>query len=285
MGLQCRGFVVDSSNIRGNYTVAKKQSRKELLKSEDAFVSAAQATALWAQENKPALSGGALLLLVLAVGAWGSVEYCRGQNERAAELFQATTLIQQASIAQAGEEGSVSGGAAADTMVFANEAEKDKAVLAKLQEVATVGPHTGTGTVARFYAAGLEEKLGRLDAAEGAFVALMKDLRPRDTLYFLAAERAAYLQEQSGRVDAAISTYDELLLGDARFYRDHALYHQARLYQAKGDLEKAENLFSRVEKNFPDSAVKEEVRERLAALKLASKKKIQPAPTKATQEP
>ena len=54
--------------------MAKKISRKELLKKDDAFIAAAGQSAKWAQDNKVKIIVASVIGVVLIVSVWGLFE-------------------------------------------------------------------------------------------------------------------------------------------------------------------------------------------------------------------
>jgi tetratricopeptide (TPR) repeat protein len=105
-----------------------------------------------------------------------------------------------------------------------------------------------------------------MDKAEKGFGELADNLSSSDSLQFLAVERAAYLQEARGDIDAALRTWSKVVNVDGGFYKDYALFHQARLYLHLNDQSRARKLLERIEEKYPTSPVIEKVHERLALL-------------------
>lgn len=240
-----------------------KKTRKELLKKEDAFQAAAGQSAAWLAENKALAIWSSVGVLAIIAAIWGGAEYLRVRNIDASTLLEAAFELQAAQVIVETEETKADPTASMPT--FASEADRDAAVVAKLEEAMRAAGGSGVGDLARFAIAGIKEKSGDVDGARAIFAELVDGLSAGDSLYFVAVERLAYIQEAKGELDAAITTLSRLSGAD-RFYADFAAYHQARLYQIKGDTERAKNLLERVKKEYPESAIKDEVQKRLEKL-------------------
>ncbi|MBI3179795.1 MAG: tetratricopeptide repeat protein [Deltaproteobacteria bacterium] len=240
-----------------------KITRKELLKKDDAFLAAAKGGARWIGTHR-----GQVVLAVIAAAAvilstWGVVQYIAERDSEASWLFAKALATLEGTV---GEASPALDDDRPARPHFASDQEKWAAARAQFQEVIDRAGTSGVSKLALFYAADLDEKLGKQEEAMQAFLRLVGELSPRDSLLFLAVERAALLQEAKGDVDAALNTLARLSNVEGSFYRDMATYHQARLYLAKGEVERARNLFTHIEKEFPNSSVIEKVREQLAAL-------------------
>jgi tetratricopeptide (TPR) repeat protein len=90
-------------------------------------------------------------------------------------------------------------------------------------------------------------------------------------LRFLAREGLGYGYERQGRLDDAQRVLSKLG-DDARdmqgFYKDRALYHQARLAELRGNPVDAAKLYKEVLEKSPTTSLREEITNRLASLEL-----------------
>ncbi|MEZ4273498.1 MAG: tetratricopeptide repeat protein [Myxococcota bacterium] len=247
-----------------------KKSRKELLKQDDAFIQAANQSAVWFHENRRLMVAMAIVGFVLIAGIWGGVEYMRVRDTRASDLFNDAMETMEAQIVAGSEEPDApKADPSADPPTFSDEAARNKAALAGFEKVIDEGGRSGVTQLARFYVSDLHQRLGELDKARTGFASLVDTLSSKDSLYFLAVERTAYLFEQAKNYDDAIGVLQRLVKDgdkDAYFFADYAWFHQARLYQAKGDDVRAKALLEKVAADFPDSGVTAAVKERLALL-------------------
>lgn len=239
--------------------MAKKKTRKELLKEEDAFLNAANRSVAWAKQNSTAVIAGVIAVVVLLTAIWGGAEFLRQRDlEASGELERAYALIDAEVIP---EDSDTPADPSADPPTFPSDEAKRDAVIAQLQATIDEAGSSGVADMARFYLGDTLQKAEKYDDARAQFERLVRDLSRRDPLFFLAVERAAYLQERAGEPDAALQTLGKLA-GSESFYGDYASYHQARIYLAKGDEATARKLLETLEKK-EDSLVKDEAKEQL----------------------
>jgi tetratricopeptide (TPR) repeat protein len=88
-------------------------------------------------------------------------------------------------------------------------------------------------------------------------------------LRFLAREGLAYAFEETKQTDKAIEAFGALAeeaKSSGNFLRDRALYNKARLLEQKGTLKDAEKIYRDILAELPQSALKDEINDRLAVL-------------------
>ena len=241
--------------------MAKKISRKELLKKDDAFIAAAGQSVQWAQTNRQMIIGASVAGAVLILAVWGSFEYLKMKDKAASEEFQKALSVMESQVI-APEDVAED----AEGQTYATDKAKWEAALKAFEKVQEVGGSSGVGQLARFYAGSLQAKLGNKEVALEIYGALAQSLSPDDELYFLAKERQAYLYEALGQHDKALDSFSELARGKTAFYEDYAGLQQARLLLAKGETDKARNILERLQKDFPDSSLKEDIERRLKTM-------------------
>ncbi len=241
-----------------------KISRKELLKKEDAFIAAAGQGAVWVAANRRQVLVGAALVIAVIVGTWAVVETMHSRNQSASLEFQRGLELLGGQVLPEGSE--TPADPTADPPTFASEKEQREAARAQFEKAVDIAGSKGVGALARFFVADLAERLGDAQAAEQGFVALTESLAPSESLYFLAVERAAYLREARGDQAGAQKLLDQLVRREGGFYRDFAIFHQARLWAASGEVDRARKALERVGEEFPTSPVAEVAKDRLAAL-------------------
>ncbi|MEE8410402.1 MAG: tetratricopeptide repeat protein [Myxococcota bacterium] len=248
-----------------------KLSRKQLLKKDDAFLSAASQSAKWLGSHRMQVIAGSIATVAAILAIWGAVEYTRARDIKASALFEQGLELLEADVLLQGsnrlpEDSADTAEPTADPPTFADDNAKWTAARDQFQRVVDEGGGSGVVTLARFLLADLYEKLEDVEAAEREFGVLVDELGSGDTLSFLAVERAAYLHESRGDPDGALRLLSKLVNVEQGFYNDHATYHQARIYLAKGETDRARNLLERIQKDFPESSVLARVRNRLAEL-------------------
>ncbi len=260
--------------------MSDKKSRKELLKQQDAFVTAAADSAAWLKGHRALVLLSVVGLLVVSVGLWSIVEYFDSRDRKASLLYSQALEVGDAEVTANPLAPSE---AKPGVQTFASKEEKLKAERDAFAKVVAAAPGSGVANLARFYVADLDSKVGEADKALASFEELAGKLSADDNLYFLAIERAAYLREQKGDLDGAIAAWQHLAGGGKRFYADHALYNLARLYNVKGDVPKARELLGRFEKEFTSSSLREDAEQLYAAVGREPKPASTAAP--AGQEP
>jgi tetratricopeptide (TPR) repeat protein len=82
----------------------------------------------------------------------------------------------------------------------------------------------------------------------------------------LAKEGVGLSLEAQGKLDEALTAYTQLEPSSGDFYKDRAMYAQARIYQKKGDKEKAKSIYQQILTKQPQTLLKDEIQTRLASL-------------------
>lgn len=257
----------------------KKQSRKELLKEEDAFIEAANKSVDWATENRGLVVGGLLAMFVIIAAALGASTML---HAKAADTSMALAEALEVYNAELVSEGEAKPDG--DPPTFATEKARAEA---SLEAFAPLRSMDGIGAMASFYHADLQEQLNNDEAARTEFDALLAAIPASDPVYFLAVERKAFAQERSGDIDGALETWAKLAGGNA-FYADRAAFNRARLLEKQGDTEQARELYEAFLDSYPESTLAEDVRIRSAALaegSASAKEDQAPAPAQKAEAP
>lgn len=148
--------------------------------------------------------------------------------------------------------------------------EATLAVLSKMNGGADVTQNS------RIIKAGLLYDLGRYDEAINEYKHFLADADD-DALKFVAREGIGYAQEakalaeqdqakRTAALDQALKTYEQLQPDEKGFYRDVALYHQARIKALKGERDAAIALYKQVIEKIPNTPLRGEINNRLAVL-------------------
>ncbi|MBM3724616.1 MAG: tetratricopeptide repeat protein [Acidobacteria bacterium] len=154
-------------------------------------------------------------VLVVAVGGWW---FMSSQREaRRADLVSAIKPLD----AQVSATGSA-------PLAYPTQAEKDKAVLAGLEEVAKKHAGSEEGTMANYLLATQAVSAGRNDEAERRFKAVVSD--GHDSTVSLAKFALAQLYASQGKTDQAAATYKELAASPSVFVsKEQATYALAKM--------------------------------------------------------
>jgi tetratricopeptide (TPR) repeat protein len=132
--------------------------------------------------------------------------------------------------------------------VFKTAEERTDAALAAYKKAAADHAGTATALLARLGEAG--EYLDKQDwphALEGFSAVASSTLAAADPdVKGRALEGLGFAKEGKGDLDGALATFKELEGIDARGFKELGLYHQGRIYLAKGDKDKAKDFLKQV---------------------------------------
>lgn len=224
--------------------------------------------------------GGGLIVLT----AWSAYSAYRAKQEEAAtKLYGEATEILRAQIvpvAEAPKEGEPSlppqppedDAAPSYTTVKA----RGEAALAKLGGLGRSYGGTGVAKEARLLEAGILYDLERFDEA----IALLKKFgekagtghavyAAREMLGYAVEAKALTQKDAAARESGlaeALAFYEKIQPSENGFYRDHALFHQARIKATRGDKAGAIALYKQILEKSPKTALKQEIATRLSML-------------------
>ena len=110
----------------------------------------------------------------------------------------------------------------------------------------------------------------RADEAVATYQGLLPDNLDK-RLRFLAHEGLGYAYERLGKLDDALASFNKL--GDDAggmdgFYKDRALYHQARIAELRSNPAEAKRIYHEVLDKTPTTSLREEITNRLATLEM-----------------
>ncbi len=133
--------------------------------------------------------------------------------------------------------------AADPTKVFKTADERADTALASYKKVETEHAGTGAAILAVLGEAGdYLDKHDYVHALEGFSAVSSSTLAGADPdVKGRALEGLGFAKEGKGDIDGALATFKELEGVDARGYKELGLYHQGRIWLAKGDKEKAKD--------------------------------------------
>ena len=248
--------------------MAKRKISKKELQQPDQFVDfwtrVTHAAGTWAAEHSRALVISFTALVTVIVG---SVVLSQVSQRRASRAAEALDRVERTAAA----EPATAGTTAPDDGVphLATVRDQDQAALKALDEKF----RSGRGPLAA--EAGLVRgrlllDLGRAPEAASTFQALV-DGKLDARLRFLAREGLGYAYEAQGKLAEAGSTFAQLgddasQAGLQSFYKDRALYHQARLAELRSNPADAARLYHEVLDKFPTTSLRDEIQNRIAAL-------------------
>lgn len=229
--------------------MSKKQSRKELLKEEDAFIEVANQSIEWVDKHKNLVIFITIGLASVVALGWGGMEVLAIDKAQSSSAFDEALIVLNAEVAI--DESTAAPDA--EPPVFATDEARLRAARVALTGVAVTG--SPVADLAQFYAIDTLVKLGDQEAALKALSALVDSISTSNSLYFLAVERLALLQESMGKAEEAIATYEKIRSVKEAFYRDAATYEVARIHHAAGRTDKARELLTVAKAEFPTSTM------------------------------
>ena len=238
----------------------KRTERRHLKENE--LTTLAKTARRAVEERRRPLVSFIVALLVLGFVAVGYLAW-RGQvNRRADTLLAEALAIEGARVGPPAAPGAPSVG-----LRFPTEPEKLQALAAKFKAAADQYPSTDAGLFARYREAATLMALGNhADAAQS--YQLVVD-RAGDGIYgHMARLGLAEAQARTGQYDSAINTYKQLAeQRDGPLPVDAILMQLGRTYLDAGKLSDAEQAFSQLLKEFPNSPFNTDARRELDSLK------------------
>jgi predicted negative regulator of RcsB-dependent stress response len=205
---------------------------------------------------------GTTLAIVFVV--WGLSTYFEHRSEAAAEAFGRAVKIYDADLltgdapAKSDEENPIPR--------FKTEKERSDATLAQLTELEKKWGSTDVAKNALIFRAGIEYDLGRFDESAKLYKQAGERAAKDPQVAAVAHEGAGLCAEAENKLDDALAAYKAMEPKTGDFYRDRALYDQARVYLKKGDKKTAGNLYKEVLAKMPTSQLRDEIQNQLAQL-------------------
>ncbi len=152
--------------------------------------------------------------------------------------------------------------------IVKDEAERDALVQEALDDVERLG-HGDTQHLAALMRASRALRKGDHAQALAAYDGFLAQAPADHPLAFTAREGRAVALEASGDLEAALAAYEGVATESGQFYRDMALYHQARLLERLDRTDEAIARYKTYIEEFPlaeGSLAREEVKNRMLEL-------------------
>lgn len=200
---------------------------------------------------------------VLIAVVWGVMSWMERKSQAATEAFGRAVRIYEAEL-QTGDEPAKSD---EENPVprFKTDKERAEATLAELDQFDKKYGHSPTADEAVLFRGGVNYDLGRLDAAAAAYEKFIERAYP-SPLVLAAREGLGLVEEQQGKLDDALAQYQKLEPKTGDFFRDRALWDEARVWQKKGDKKKAAERLKELVAKTPASPLKDEAQTQIAEL-------------------
>jgi predicted negative regulator of RcsB-dependent stress response len=223
----------------------------------------------------PYVTGGLLVLIgvvVLIIGAWAGSVWLEGRKEHATEQLGRSIRIAEAELlpavdpaADKDKDKDAEPEIDSEIPRYKTAQERNDAVLQAVGELDKKFGSTPAAVRANLLRAGVLYDQGKFPDAEAAYRKFL-DAKPKEpALVALAHEGIGLCAESRGDLEAALTAFAAQQVGN--FYRERSLWNQARIYTKKNDKKKATELYKELlSKGSPQSALRDDVQNRLAAL-------------------
>jgi predicted negative regulator of RcsB-dependent stress response len=205
----------------------------------------------------------ALTAVVLIGAVWGVTAYLEHKSQAATEAFGRAVKIYEADLSS--DESPVKSDEENPIPRFKTAKERADATLAELDGFDQKYGHSSTAREAQLFRAGVLFDQGRLDEAGRIYTHLVSEAGV-PPLSVLAKEGLGLVDEQQGKLDDALKLYRELEPKTGDFFRDRALWDQARVLQKKGDKAGAAAKLKELTEKTPTSPLKDEAQNLMAQL-------------------
>lgn len=240
-----------------------KYTRKQRQAPQDEFVGFWDKVFKKAEPYARAIGITAVTAGVLIALVWGVMSWMEKKSQAATEAFGHAVRVYEAELQTSeappptDEENAVPR--------YKTEKERADATLKELDEFDKKYGRSSTADEATLFRAGVYFDIGRLDDAATSYEKFIKAAHP-SPLLSTAKEGLGLVREQQNKLDEALALYQELEPKTGDFYRDRALWDEARVWQKKGDKKKAAERLKELVAKTPSSPLKDEAQTQIAQL-------------------
>jgi tetratricopeptide (TPR) repeat protein len=207
----------------------------------------------------------AAVLVVIAIGAASYWAWHQRTQDKAHALLAAAIIAQDARVGPPAEATGAAG------VTYPTERERAEDAIKKFRLAADAYPSTDAGVFARYQEAALQVSLGNAPEAIKAYQSVVD--RSGDGLYGQMSKLGlAEAYARGGQYEQAITTYKELAQRkDGQLPIDGILIQLGRTYRDAGKAGDAQQTFTRLVEEFPDSPFNADAKREIEALKKTSK--------------
>jgi tetratricopeptide (TPR) repeat protein len=242
-----------------------KYHRKQRKGPSDEFVSFWEHLYEKAAPYARAIAIVSVTALVIVFVVWGLSTWVEKRSEGAAELFGRAVKIYDAELLTDGVEPPKSDDESPIPR-FKTAAERAQATLDALDELDKKFGSTDVARDALVFRAGVKFDAAQYDDAEALYRKVLERAPKDPSVQALAREGIGLCAEAKGKLDDALAAYQATEPSTGDFYRDRALYDEARVYVKKGDKKKAVELYKEVLDKMPKSQLHDDIQNRMAIL-------------------
>ena len=225
--------------------MAKKISRKKLLKEPDEFLSFAGRLVQFGKQYQEKLIGGITVLFVL-LAIISVIRYISGKNESEASLLL--------SKAQAKYEKALSSNKPQEAY---KEVEKD------FERILNDFSGQMAGKQARFIFADVCFDAGKIDQAIKLYQASLKDWSKEPIIKNIIMGSLGNAYEEKKEYKKALSYYEQIRDGSESFGKANALYNLGILYAKKNKTKKSQKAFKMVDQDYSNYIYAEIVKDKI----------------------
>jgi tetratricopeptide (TPR) repeat protein len=214
---------------------------------DDALVRATDKISRFGRRHWNAIQWVIGLGLIGGLGYQVFTWYRRNVDAKTTDVLFEGALAEQGTIGDPADQGKPdSNGVIAPTPIFETEAARQAAALAAYRKAAELRPGTPAEGFARLGEGGVLLELGKADEAIAAYdrVASSSVAQKHPEIRAGALQGRGLALESKGDLAGARAAFDEL--GTLGGFENQALYQQARLAQAQGDLPAAKAALSKL---------------------------------------
>lgn len=246
--------------------MSKYTRKKDKIEDKDEFVSFWEKAFIAAAPYARAIGVSGVVAVIIVAAAWGGVAWSQGRTESSTEAIGKALKAYGAEVTTGDIESKPDPKEKPDPSAppkYKTDKERLEATLAEAKAVQKDHSGAPRDEAALLEAAVLFD-LGKVDEA----IVIYQQVADKQSgaLQQLAHESWGLALEQQGKLDEALKQYELALPKQGDFFRDRALYAQARIAIAKSDKKKAMELFTEIVNKQPNTSLKEEIQNQVALL-------------------
>ena len=241
-----------------------KYTRKQRTAPEDEFVSFWDKVFKQIEPYTRPIAITAITAAVLVAAVWGATTFSEHKQQTATEDFGRAVRIYEAELLTTDEPPKTT--EEVDPIPrFKTEKERADATLKALDEFDGKHGSSGAAHEAKLFRAGVYFDQGRIDDAAAAYGKFLEDPHA-SPLTAVAREGLGLCKEQQGKLDEALAEYKQLEPKTGDYYRDRALWDEARVLTKKSDKKGAAEKLKELVAKTPTSPLKDEAQNQIAQL-------------------